>query len=210
MVNYAHLATAWAIRSCITNLLILPILLVFFQVTIKVPSNLIHTKLFNPHTTSHHYYYQSPWEHFLVKRTPPWPYLTSLWHHLHFGAFVLSIWVWTCWFTSNNQQNIETNWRTGSSLTLSNFCSFTISHFYTFPPSHFQTYTLSTLEGHDPSPFYHYLAGYSFTLLLFHTFNILRTQPWSSLPLPWQALPGAWLSMVLAVASPTSSLLVLT
>jgi len=36
MVNYAHLATAWAIRSCITNFLILPVLLVFFQDTTLV------------------------------------------------------------------------------------------------------------------------------------------------------------------------------
>ena len=32
MVDYAHLSTAWGVRSLITNLFILPILLMFFQV----------------------------------------------------------------------------------------------------------------------------------------------------------------------------------
>jgi len=36
MVDYAHLSTAWAIRSIITNLLILPLLLKFFQDTTLV------------------------------------------------------------------------------------------------------------------------------------------------------------------------------
>jgi len=36
MVDYAHLSTAWAIRSCLTNLIILPVLLIFLQDTTLV------------------------------------------------------------------------------------------------------------------------------------------------------------------------------
>ena len=39
MVDYAHLSTAWAIRSCLTNLIILPVLLIFLQVITNTLGN---------------------------------------------------------------------------------------------------------------------------------------------------------------------------
>ena len=68
MVDYAHLSTAWAIRSCLTNLIILPVLLIFLQVITKTLGNL--------------FYFLKVWYNMkdeMIPRTPPWFSLLSPW-----------------------------------------------------------------------------------------------------------------------------------